>query len=66
MTYLVTICTEIEIGVAPMLRSVNSLDGFKVAAADGHIGKVKDFYFDDEAWVIRDVVVDSGDMAGWP
>jgi len=47
-----------------MLRSVNSLDGFKVAAADGHIGKVKDFYFDDEAWVIRDVVVDSGTWLG--
>jgi hypothetical protein len=34
-----------------MLRSANSLDGFKLAAADGHIGQVKDFYFDDQAWV---------------
>ncbi len=42
-----------------MLRSVNDLDGFKVVAIDGHIGKVKDFYFDDEAWVIRYVVVDT-------
>jgi hypothetical protein len=47
-----------------MLRSVNSLDGFKMAAADGHIGKVKDFYFDDEAWVIRYVVVDSSAWLG--
>jgi hypothetical protein len=43
-----------------MLRSANSLDGFKLAAADGHIGQVKDFYFDDQAWVIRYVVVDTG------
>lgn len=47
-----------------MLRSVNSLDGFKMAAADGHIGKVKDFYFDDEAWVIRYVVADCGAWLG--
>lgn len=47
-----------------MLRSVTSLDGFKVAAADGHIGKVKDFYFDDEAWVIRYVVIDCSAWLG--
>jgi hypothetical protein len=47
-----------------MLRSVNDLDGFKVGAADGHIGKVKDCYFDDEAWVIRYVVVDTSAWLG--
>jgi hypothetical protein len=47
-----------------MLRSVNGLDGFKIAAADGHIGKVKAFYFDDEAWVIRYVVADCGAWLG--
>ena len=29
-------------------------------ATDGAIGHVKDFYFDDEAWVIRYLVVDTG------
>lgn len=36
-----------------MLRSVKSLEGFSIGATDGTIGKIEDFYFDDEAWVIR-------------
>jgi len=28
---------------------------------DGIIGRVQDFYFDDEAWVIRYLVVDCGE-----
>ncbi len=32
-----------------MLRSVEELDGLAIGATDGTIGKVKDFYFDDEA-----------------
>ena len=47
-----------------MLRSVKSLEGFAIGATDGAIGKVKDFYFDDEAWVIRYVVVDTGAWLG--
>ena len=35
-----------------MLRSAKQLEGFAIGATDGPIGKVKDFYFDDEAWVI--------------
>ncbi len=42
-----------------MLRSVNDLDGFKIGATDGHIGAVSDFYFDDEAWVLRYVVANT-------
>ena len=33
-----------------MLRSAKQLEGFAIGATDGPIGKVKDFYFDDEAW----------------
>jgi sporulation protein YlmC with PRC-barrel domain len=40
-----------------MLRSVKNLEGLSIAATDGIIGKVKDFYFDDDAWVIRYLVV---------
>jgi sporulation protein YlmC with PRC-barrel domain len=43
-----------------MLHSTNDLEGYAIRATDGVIGKVKDFYFDDEAWVIRYLVVDTG------
>jgi hypothetical protein len=43
-----------------MLQSVKELYGKKLAALDGDIGHVKDFYFDDDAWAIRYVVVDTG------
>ena len=42
-----------------MLRSVKSLEGFSVGATDGTIGKVNDFYFDDEAWAIRYALVNT-------
>jgi hypothetical protein len=47
-----------------MLRSVKSLEGFSIGATDGTIGKVKDFYFDDEAWVIRYAVVNTSAWLG--
>ena len=43
-----------------MLRSMKDLEGYAIDAIDGTIGHVKDFYFDDEAWVIRYLVVDTG------
>ena len=43
-----------------MLRSIEDLEGFAVGATDGTIGQVKDFYFDDRAWVVRYLVVDAG------
>jgi hypothetical protein len=45
-----------------MLRNSSDLETFRIGASDGTIGSVKDFYFDDDAWVIRYVVVDTG---GW-
>ncbi len=42
-----------------MLRSVKNLEGLSIGATDGIIGKLKDFYFDDEAWVIRYAVVNT-------
>ncbi len=45
-----------------MLRSINELQGHPVAASDGDIGQVKTFYFDDEHWTVRYLVVDTG---GW-
>ena len=43
-----------------MLRSIKPLYGNKLAASDGEIGHVKDFYFDDQNWVVRYLVVDTG------
>ena len=44
-----------------MLRSTNDLKNFVVGATDGEIGQVKDFFFDDERWVVRYLVVETGD-----
>ena len=43
-----------------MLRNVKDLRGYAIRATDGVIGKVDDFYFDDEDWGIRYLVVDTG------
>lgn len=43
-----------------MLRSSNDLLDFAIGATDGAIGDVKDLYFDDEAWAIRYLVVETG------
>jgi hypothetical protein len=43
-----------------MLRSIKQLSGNKLGAADGDIGHVKDFYFDDRNWAVRYVVADTG------
>jgi hypothetical protein len=47
-----------------MLRSVKSLEGFAIGATDGKFGKVKNFYFDDQAWVVRYLVVDTSTWLG--
>jgi len=39
---------------------MNDLEGYAIRATDGPIGHVKDFYFDDAAWVVRYLVVDTG------
>jgi len=43
-----------------MLRDTKDLENYAIKATDGEIGSVKDFYFDDDAWVIRYLVVDAG------
>jgi len=43
-----------------MLRSVNDLKGFEIVATDGEIGNVEQFYFDDERWAVRYIVVNTG------
>jgi hypothetical protein len=43
-----------------MERNINSLIGYCMQATDGEIGEVVDFYFDDETWLIRYLVVKTG------
>lgn len=43
-----------------MLINTQTLYGNKLAALDGDIGQIKDFYFDDQSWVIRYLVADTG------
>lgn len=43
-----------------MLRSINKLKDNKIIAVDGEIGSVDYFFFDDEAWSIRYLVVNTG------
>lgn len=43
-----------------MLQNIKRLYGDKLGASDGEIGHVEDFYFDDQNWVVRYVVVDTG------
>jgi sporulation protein YlmC with PRC-barrel domain len=43
-----------------MLLSLKQSCGSGLEASDGEIGQVKDFYFDDEKWAVRYLVVDTG------
>jgi len=43
-----------------MLQNLQQFYGKKLGAVDGHIGHVKDFYFDDQSWAIRYLVADTG------
>ncbi len=45
-----------------MLRQLTDIAGLVVAARDGELGKVRDFYFDDSQWGIRHIEIDTG---GW-
>jgi hypothetical protein len=44
-----------------MIRSLSTMYGHKLAAIDGEIGHVKDFYVDDQSWAVRYLVTDTGD-----
>jgi uncharacterized protein YrrD len=43
-----------------MLNKAKTLKGYKLDSLDGEIGKVKEFYFDDQHWAIRYLVADTG------
>lgn len=43
-----------------MLRSTRDLHGYKVHATDGEAGHLGQFYFDDQTWKVRYIVVNVG------
>lgn len=43
-----------------MNRSLKSLIGFTLKETNGEIGKVDEFYFDDNSWIIRYLIVETG------
>ncbi len=43
-----------------MERSLNGLIGYSIMAKDGELGKVAEFYFDDKNWLVRYLVVETG------
>jgi hypothetical protein len=43
-----------------MIHSVNALTGSRVMGRDGEVGTLQDFYFDDERWAIRYLIVRTG------
>jgi len=45
-----------------MLVSVEHLRGYALLAADGEIGRAESLLFDDESWLVRYLLVDTG---GW-
>lgn len=43
-----------------MERSANNLINFRMEAKDGEVGKVEEFYFHDDTWTIRYLIVKTG------
>lgn len=43
-----------------MKHSAKSLIGYTIGATDGEIGKVKEFYFDDQSWTVLYLIVETG------
>ena len=42
-----------------MLRSLYTMLDYHIAATDGELGRVQDFFFDDESWIVDYLVVDT-------
>jgi hypothetical protein len=43
-----------------MIQETKELYGSRLAATDGDIGHIRDFYFDDKSWAVRYLVADTG------
>jgi hypothetical protein len=43
-----------------MLRSTKEIEGFTILALDGPLGSLDEFFFDDDSWVVRYAVINTG------
>ena len=43
-----------------MLHKADTIKGYTLSSLDGEIGKVREFYFDDQHWAIRYLVAETG------
>ncbi|MET3123077.1 uncharacterized protein YrrD [Oxalobacteraceae bacterium GrIS 2.11] len=43
-----------------MLKSIKDLTGYVIDATDGNLGHVRNFFFDDERWTVRYLIVETG------
>jgi sporulation protein YlmC with PRC-barrel domain len=43
-----------------MQQRISTMIGYSIRATDGDLGKVNEFYFDDETWTIRYMVAETG------
>ncbi|HMC86452.1 MAG TPA: PRC-barrel domain-containing protein [Chitinophagaceae bacterium] len=43
-----------------MQHTIKSLTGYQIGATDGDIGELKEFYFDDETWAVRYLIIETG------
>lgn len=43
-----------------MLRSLSTIFGYAIHSVDGELGAVQDFFFDDQTWTVRYLVIQTG------
>jgi hypothetical protein len=43
-----------------MLRNASTIKGYAITGSDGHFGSASDFLFEDDSWLVRWLVVDTG------
>lgn len=43
-----------------MKHNIENVVGWELGALDGEIGKIKEFYFEDQTWTIRYLIVETG------
>jgi len=48
-----------------MQININNLIGYNLEATDGNIGKVEEFYFEDTTWVIRYIIIKTGNWLSY-
>jgi sporulation protein YlmC with PRC-barrel domain len=44
-----------------VLQTIRKVEGCQIVATDGEIGRIDDIYFDDDQWVVRYLIVTTGD-----